>query len=265
MLKRVLVVIEVVAVFFAGSLGARWLLRQLGIASSKESIQNATATSFDAAAVAIPMSIRWAIVIALAFLVGWLIARHRPRDYGLTFAGKRWSEHVSAGVTVYALGYTPVLILMLLRHYLQLPGGPKVWNTIEAATWNADFWLFMLASSIVLPVLVEETFFRGYAQTRFTDAFGPRVAIIVIAVLFIAAHTQYADGTFVGTSMILSGIWWALLLGFARFRTGSLIAPMLAHSLSNIPLRPMFQIGLLVVLVVFLIALSFRRPAAVNA
>jgi membrane protease YdiL (CAAX protease family) len=264
MLKKAFTVVEVFAVFFAGSFGARWLLRQMGIASSKEAIQASTADQFDAAAVAIPMSIRWAIVLSLAFLVGWVVARLRPRDYGFTLAGRSWSEHLSTGVVVYALGSLPVLILMLLRHYLHLPGGPKVWTAIEGATWNLDFWIFMLASSIVLPVLVEESFFRGYAQTRFSAAFGPRAAVFVIAVLFILAHTQYADGTFIGTGMMVLGVWWALLIGFARLRTGSLIAPMLAHSLSNVPLRPGVQIAMLFVIAVILIAGRSRARLALR-
>lgn len=258
-------VVEVTAVFLGGTLAARLLLRTLGITGSKQAIQSATSTSFDAAAVAIPMSIRWAVVIGLAFLVGYLVARHRPRDYGFTSGGNPWRVHLRTALMVYALGYAPALILMLLRHYVPLSGGPAVWKAFDEATWNLDFWLFILASSIVIPVVVEETFFRGYAQTRFSTVFRPLTAIAVISVVFMLAHTQYADGTFLGTGMLVTGAWWAILLGLARLRTGSLIAPMLAHALSNTPLRPPVQLLLLALLVTTVLVMrrhiaSFLSP-----
>ena len=258
MLKRMLVVVEVVFVFLAGTFGARFLLKALHITGSKEAIRSG---NFDAAAVAIPMSIRWAIVIGLAFLVGWLVARHRPRDYGFTLAGRSLTSHLGIGVVVYALGYTPVLLLMMARRYFHLEGGPAVWNQIDAATWDLNFWLWMLASSMVLPVLVEETFFRGYVQTRWMTAFRPMTTVVFIAVVFILIHTQYLDGSIIGTAMIVSGFWWAILLGVARWRTGSLIAPMLAHALSNTPLRPAVQIAMLFVLLAVLLVASKQARA----
>ncbi len=153
-------------------------------------------------------------------------------------------SHLGVCIVAYALGYTPVLLLLMARRSFHLEGGPPVWNQIDAATrWDLNFWLWMLASSIVLPVLVEETFFRGYVQTRWMTAFRPMTTIVFIAVVFILIHTQYLDGSIIGTAMIVTGFWWAILLGVARWRTGSLIAPMLAHALSTTPLRPAVQVA----------------------
>jgi membrane protease YdiL (CAAX protease family) len=256
MLKRILVIAEVTLVFFAGTFAAIFVRRQAGIAGSKQAIHGASVLDVDAAlAVAIPMALRWTMVIGLAFLAGWLFARHRSGDYGLTLAKRPVRFHLFVGLVTYVFLQTPVQLLVLLRRYLELPGGPPIWNAIENASWNAGFWMFMLASSIVLPVVVEEIFFRGYAQTRLITVFRPLTAILMISVVFILAHTQYLDGTFVGTSRIVTGIWWAALLGVARYRTGSLAAPMLAHALSNTPMRAAFELPMFILLVLAAIAL----------
>jgi membrane protease YdiL (CAAX protease family) len=237
MLRKILVFVEIILVFFAGTLAARFVLKSFGITGSKQAIQSAATTNFDPLSVAVPMIIRWSIVIGLAFIVGWVIARHRLRDYGLTLAQHSVYWHLRAGIVTLAFGFLPVLILFLLRHYLQLKGGPELWNLLENAPRNLNFWLFMLASSIILPPLVEEIFFRGYAQTRFMSVFTPTTAVIIVAILFVLAHIQYFDGTLVGTLMLVLGLWEFIVLGFSRIRTGSLLAPLFAHAILNIPLR----------------------------
>jgi membrane protease YdiL (CAAX protease family) len=260
-LRKALVLVEIVAVFFAGTFAARFLLKALGITGSKQAINSATTTHFDAASVAVPMIIRWSIVIGLAFLVGWLVARHRPRDYGLTLAGRSLGWQLRAGVVTAAFGFLPVVTLLLLRHYFHLPGGPAIWAMLEKAPRTLEFWLFMLASSIVIPPIVEEIFFRGYAQTRLATAFRPGTAVLTISLLFVMAHVQYFDGSLISTVMLPFGFWQFTVLGLSRLRTGSLVAPMVAHAIGNIPLRPPEQWALAIGLAVVLVWALASRPS----
>jgi membrane protease YdiL (CAAX protease family) len=116
-----------------------------------------------------------------------------------------------------------------------------------------EFWTYMLASSIVLPPLFEEFFFRGYAQTRFTTAWSSWGAILTVAALFVLAHLQYFDGSFVGTALIPLGVWQFIVLGYAQLYTGSLVAPIVAHAILNIPMRAQeqlpFAVGLALIVV----------------
>jgi membrane protease YdiL (CAAX protease family) len=248
LLRRAGVFAEIVIVFLAGTFAARFLLKALGIAGSKEAIKASSETTWNAAAVAVPMLIRWSIVIALAFLVGWLLARHRPRDYGFTLAGRGAAWHAKAAVIGLAFGFLPVLLLLLARHQFHLKGGPAIWDALDRAPRTLDFWLFALASSIVIPPLVEETFFRGYMQTRLCTAFRPLTAIISGAVLFALAHVQYFDGTLLGPAFLLLGLWQFIVLGLLRLRTGSLLGPMITHALFNIPMRAAEQTVVAIVL-----------------
>lgn len=251
--QRGRVLVEIVAVFLVATLAARLVLQTLGMVSSKQAIQSAETMNFDAVAVAVPLLIRWSMVIGLAFLTGWFWGGQRLRDYGLTFADRPLRWHLGAGLVTLAYGFLPIVAFLLLRHHWRLSGGPAHWSAIEAAPRHLNFWLFMMASSIVIPPLVEEIFFRGYAQARLATVFRPLTAILTIAVLFVFAHTQYLDGSFVGAAMIVLGIWQFSVLGLARLRTGSLIAPFFAHAIGNIPLRPQEQWPLMIVLTAIIV------------
>ncbi|HEY4490358.1 MAG TPA: CPBP family intramembrane glutamic endopeptidase, partial [Acidobacteriota bacterium] len=93
-----------------------------------------------------------------------------------------------------------------------------------------------------------ETFFRGYAQTRFSTVFRPTTAVCIVATLFIMAHIQYFDGSLVSTLMLPLGLWQFIVLGISRIRTGSLVAPIISHAIGNIPLRVQEQWPLAILL-----------------
>lgn len=248
--RRARIFLEVVVVFLGGTLIARALITGLGIRGSKEVIGQVTTERFDAVGVAIPLAARWTIVLVCAFIAGRWIGRHRLPDYGVTLAGRSAGWHLRAGIVVLAFSAWPALLVMLARSYFGLKGGPAQWDVFDSASWwRWDFWAFMLASSILLPPLFEEAFFRGYALTRMMTVFRPVTAAVIIAVLFMLAHTQYLDGSLIGALMFLSGLWQISLFGLARIETGSLLAPMTAHAIINVPMTPVARAVLLTVLV----------------
>lgn len=78
----------------------------------------------------------------------------------------------------------------------------------------------------VLPALVEEIAFRGIIQHRLESAVKPWWAIGTTAVLFSAAHFSFFSAPY----LALLGV----LLGWMKWRTGSLYPSMLLHFLHNL-------------------------------
>lgn len=88
----------------------------------------------------------------------------------------------------------------------------------------SQFVAVLLAAGVFAPV-VEETFFRGYIFTGLTGRWGVRAAFVVSAVLFALVHTNLQAA--------LPLFYAGLVLAFARWRSGSLVPGMVAHSLNN--------------------------------
>lgn len=79
----------------------------------------------------------------------------------------------------------------------------------------------------IIPGIGEELLFRGVIQKELSKKLtNPHVAIFITAFLFSAFHFQVAG--FIPKLMI------GLVLGYAYFLSGSLILPMIIHSLNNI-------------------------------
>jgi len=88
----------------------------------------------------------------------------------------------------------------------------------------------ILLVSIVAPPLSEEIAFRGYAMNMILRRFSPTTALVIVSLLFMAAHlTQglYAPKLLV---YFLAG----LSFGFVALRTGSLLPAMVVHSMGDL-------------------------------
>lgn len=87
-----------------------------------------------------------------------------------------------------------------------------------------QFFAVLLAAGAFAPI-VEETFFRGYILTGLTARWGTGVAFVVSSLLFALAHTNL--------QAFLLLLYAGLVLAYARWRSGSLVPGMVAHSLNN--------------------------------
>ncbi|QTN31960.1 CPBP family intramembrane metalloprotease [Akkermansiaceae bacterium] len=85
----------------------------------------------------------------------------------------------------------------------------------------------------VMPAVVEEIAFRGIIQHRFESVVGPWVAIAASSVLFSAAHMSILSGPY------LAGL--GALLGWMKWKSGSLYPPMLAHFAHNLVVISLFD------------------------
>jgi membrane protease YdiL (CAAX protease family) len=77
-----------------------------------------------------------------------------------------------------------------------------------------------------MPAIFEEIGFRGLAQTWLMRVISPWKAVIVSAIFFSAAHLSVLGGPY----LLMVGA----LLGWVRWRTGSLYPGMVLHFLHNL-------------------------------
>lgn len=88
--------------------------------------------------------------------------------------------------------------------------------------------LIFLATTIVIPFF-EEFFYRGFIQNTLMRTGRPWLAICLSSVIFAAVHLSNADGT----TSFLPLLALALALGYAFYRTRSLLTCWIMHMLFN--------------------------------
>lgn len=149
--------------------------------------------------------------------------RHRVRRFGGTVG---W-------VLVVGIGVCPLLAEGTIRliHALapSLPLAPHptlaaLHNDVQPGWITAGLWI---GAAVVAPV-AEEIFFRGLLQSVLLGVLRSRwVTILVASVAFGAVHVSQLHT--VGALVVLG-----VLLGYAYERTGSIVPPILVHSLFNL-------------------------------
>jgi len=136
----------------------------------------------------------------------------------------QFSERVLQGI-----GYGIVTIIGsgLIGLALQQVGVQQTQEAMFGGVLNAppgQFLGVLLAVGGFAPI-VEETFFRGYVFIGLGERWGTRAAFAVSALLFAVAHTNL--------QAFLLLFYAGLVLTYARWRSGSLVPGMIAHSLNN--------------------------------
>jgi len=260
--RRIAALLEIVGIFVGGTLLARLAGRLLGLdPASIRTLDPSVSPDFLRLSwtVGANLLLRYGVVLGLAFLVGWWHRRRPVEAYGVTTAGGPLRVHVKTGLFLFAVGGFLPRLLFFLKSYLPLGRGPQHWALLEDSG-SPEFWLYMAVSSYGLVPILEELFARGYVQTRLTEDFGPAAAILMTALFFTFSHRQYFIASPLGLGMLAAILFSAIIGGYVRHRTGSLLPGIVAHALGNVPVRGMAQpvvLGLMLVLVV----LSRRRIA----
>jgi len=95
----------------------------------------------------------------------------------------------------------------------------------ECPLWGA--WV-LWAGAVAIAPAAEEAFFRGILQNSLRRSIGRAGAIVLTSLAFGIAH---AGGQ---TQAVPALVALGVLLGWAYVRTGSLLAPVLAHALFNL-------------------------------
>jgi membrane protease YdiL (CAAX protease family) len=158
------------------------------------------------------------------------------QDYGLPWWGlsdqrtwKTWGRGVLAGVGV-SLVVLPVFALALLAG-ARAAGLPAVFEP------RLPPGLALAAATQLLAVaLPEEIFYRGWMQTAWGRS-GPsrRILGAEIGPGFLVTQALFAAGHLVTLQpWRLATFFPGLLFGWLRARTGNVVAPAVAHALSNL-------------------------------
>lgn len=240
MKNRILVIIEVLAVFFAGALAAMACIQLFGLKewfNDTVVILDRTPVDFNA--------LTWRTLVSTAIKYGWIFLlmfglaavlkkRISYQSLGLTTNGLPTGKIIKYAFFILCLGGILPKIIFALWPSGVLGPGLGHWHILEGP-WNGSFWVFMLVSSIVIPPIVEEIFFRGYMQSRFHSVFKPGQAIFLTAFIFTLFHTQYFKWATVHLLMLLALFIGAWLLSFVRYKSGSILPGLIAHALVNIP------------------------------
>ena len=105
-------------------------------------------------------------------------------------------------------------------------------------TFRSSFYFFLVAAN-------EELIFRGYFQRIAVARFGNIKGILIVAFIFIIPHFikavifshQSLPGTIIKFFAIdfFAGLSAGIYLGYCAYRTGNIIAPIIVHTLLNLP------------------------------
>jgi membrane protease YdiL (CAAX protease family) len=159
-------------------------------------------------------------ILVAAFLLyfpyAWCYFRKEPlSDYGLLWIASPRALRESVLLIVLTLiPLTPVAI-----HW---PGAhvPHFFPPRETVS--------LLASGIAAAI-IEETFFRGWLQTLVSRFLNPVLSIVLVSFVFAASHMFVTPGP-----LRLATFFPGLVMGYLRFRHGTVLPGVVYHALGNV-------------------------------
>lgn len=132
------------------------------------------------------------------------------------------------GTSTIALGALLLLLVQagigLVRYLIAGPESPTS-STLFEPPGDPLAALALIVPIVVLAPLVEEILFRGAIHWGLSNRFGPVPTVVITAALFAIAHMDPATAIpifFLGS-----------VLGWARYRSGSILPGFVLHSLNN--------------------------------
>ncbi len=122
------------------------------------------------------------------------------------------------------LGFS--LFITLLANWLGVMS--EVEFTNQVLNNSGNMILLFYGFGIVQPIF-EELLFRGLLFKGLKSKLGGNLTVLITSILFVIAHIQY---DFIILILVLFPN--ALILGFARLKTGNLTTPIILHCINNI-------------------------------
>jgi uncharacterized protein len=206
---------------FAGQLAvAAWFLLK-----ANGSIDFAAAKDLLGSGLLIALSVVMGLPAVLGAL--WLatrLARTPFADY-LALRGTSWKNFLG--------GALALIILIVAWDAVSRAMGRDVapsfmTDVVKSAQDDGVLWLLVIALCVAAPV-TEEILVRGFLYRGWSESFlRPLGAIVLSSLVWTAMHLQY-DWFFFGEIFSIG-----LLLGYLRYRTGSLWLTIFVHGLNNL-------------------------------
>ena len=175
--------------------------------------------------VTISLSVMMGLPAALAVL--WLatrIARMPFADY-LALRGTSWKNFLAGAVAL--------IIIIAAWDGLSRAMGRDVApgfmvDVLKSAEDDGALWLLVIAICVAAPI-TEEFLVRGFLYRGWSESFlRPIGAIVLSSLVWTAMHLQY-DWFFFGEIFSIG-----LLLGYLRYRSGSIWLTVFVHGLNNL-------------------------------
>lgn len=160
----------------------------------------------------------WEVVPALALLVatGVFASKIGGKIGWPVLAGNKWVKNLAIG-TLVGVGWLAVVVLpLVLMGFLQFEGT----TTVASLT----IWF----AAMVINVVMQEYLVRGYLFTMIEKRHSVAAAAIVTTILFTLMHGL--QGGVLGVANVVAA---SLVFTFLLIRTGSLLAPIVAHIIWN--------------------------------
>ena len=208
-----------------------------GVAAYEALVGTSPAADGDGVTAALYAGLRIALRIGLIAAFGlallWIRRGLTPRDAGLTRAGKPLGHLVGVGILLGAFSSFLIGLVFAVHTIVPLGEGLAAWDELRAATRDTAFYVDMLATSIIVPPLVEEIMARGYMRVRLVENYGRIGGVVLTGLVFALAHGKFisADPLLAAflVVLVISSISWAYIAQL----TGSLVPPMIAHAVTN--------------------------------
>ena len=184
----------------------------------------------------------WAKVTAVVAFLYLPLAAMRgtgedARDYGVTLA--RWRTDVALALGLFAV-VAPLFVLgyeAWLGHLLaRAPGGPPPGLAFHPRVPPGYGWSNVV-DEVFVTALPEEFFYRGWMQTRLKRVWpgGAHVAGVVVGPAFLLTAGLFAVGHLaIFQASRLAVFFPALLFGWLRERSGTVVGSTLFHAACNI-------------------------------
>jgi len=166
----------------------------------------------------------WIIVPSLVLI----FQNKKFKDYGISIRGWKQSLKITlvASViilTAYLIGYYVYTTVICNKTF-----SPVIQENLMLSTINM----------ILFVGLPEEYFFRGYLQSELNFAFGKKYSFLKVKFgpgLFIASLIFTLSHVFIrGDPSRFNTIFVSLILGWLREKSGTIVAPIGFHTLSNV-------------------------------
>lgn len=183
-----------------------------------------------------------------------------PRQAGLTRNNKGLLELTRIGMVLGIFSATFIALLFVLHDLVPFGEGLATWRNAGDKSIDREFVVKFIATSVLIPPLMEEIMARGYNRVRLVESYGPMGGVILTGVFFAIAHARYLQVdawllAFMGM-LIISSVSWTYLAQ----KTGSVIPSIIAHAMTNgIATALLFDIWIPSI-IVGLLFLTFIKP-----
>ncbi|MGH1363684.1 MAG: CPBP family intramembrane glutamic endopeptidase [Calditrichia bacterium] len=261
MKNKFLAILEVIGVLVIGWTLTRILVTALGVPPLQEYLDKAILSDnpdflYLSKIGFLTLLIQFLCLMIPAYIITKLLHKGGLKSFGITTGNKPLKETVLTGFVLFCLLGIPMKLLLIANHFTNLGMIPSYWEVFNK-DWNVGFWIFMAVGSYAVIPVFEELFYRGYAQFRLEKEF-KFFAILFISLLFTLSHFQYFIPDMFNIGMLFSLFLLAIGMAFSRYLNVSIIAPIVIHSLMNIPLKYPYDLFVLAAMILGLVILRKR-------